>query len=335
MNHSKKEIERLQDALDERGGSKKENVYDVIKHKKKKLRVAAILDQRANSVADLAAVLVAQEALGTDTQNFKTEEAKARRDYQVQLMLDLAKEAEAGGLAPLEARLTELNEAKAKADRLGEPMEMSKTQMRRELKDVFAQRSKMRWSARVVGEATQKVKETRGNLSPQQQEARVRETLPDGFPTPEAVKNSIPKRGSIHARMERANAPVFSTEGIVIKWANQLDAEYAEAWPETINHQAMGLARHRAPDADEEAVHDVADFRNKQTLAYQTKRGNVAPSEETADVADVADVEQRSQAEGLKKVRGEILSMVQDAVAKRRAAGLAKGNNRSPAAVES
>ena len=109
----------MQDQLDQRGGSKKNNVYDVIRHKKKKLRVAAVLDQRANSVADLAAVLAAQEALGAKTQQHRDEEAKGRRNFQVQAMLDLAKQAEQGGVAAIDARLAELQEMEAKADRLG------------------------------------------------------------------------------------------------------------------------------------------------------------------------------------------------------------------------
>lgn len=330
VNHSKAEIERLQEQLDERGGSKKENVYDVIRHKKKKMRVAAVLDQRANSVADLAAVLATQEVLGAETQQNKDEEAKGRRDFQVQTMLDLAKEAEEGGLAAIEARLTELKEAKAKADRLGEPMEMSKTQMRREVQELYARKNKMRWSSRTVSTTTEQVKAKHGNLSPAQLESRLRETLPN-FPTPNI---SIPKRGSLRARLERANAPVFSTEGIVIKWANQLDAEYAESWPETINHQAMGLARHTAPAADQEAILDVAEFRNKRIQAYKAKRGKSPASEETAEVerTDLSH-EELSQKQGLNKVKGQILDMVKEAVAKRAAKELAASKKRKVVAV--
>lgn len=320
LNHSKKEIERMQDELDQRGGSKLENVYDVIKHKKKKMRVAVVLDQRANSVADLAAVLAAQEALGTQTQKSKDEEASGRRDFQVQTMLDLAKEESEGGLTEIEARLKELDEAKAKADRLGEPMEISKTQMKREVIELRARRNKMKWSVRAVKDATTKVQATHGNLSPEQQETRIREVLPN-FPTPKEV--SLAKRGSLRARLNRANAPVFSTEGIVIKWANQLDAEYAEAWPETIVHQAMGFARHRAPNADDEAILDVASLRSKRTQAYKAKRGIVDEAEAEADELSH---EERSQKEGVNKVKGEILRSVQAAVAKRADREVAKGH---------
>lgn len=307
LNHSKKEIERMQDQLDQRGGAKKNNVYDVIRHQKKKLRVATVLDQRANSVADLAAVLAAQEVLGAETIKHRDEAAKGRRDFQVQTMLDLAKEAEQGGLAAIDARLAELADMEAKADRLGEPMEISKTQMSRELKELNARKTKMQWSAETVQTAREEVKQSNGNLSPEQQEARVREVLPS-FPTP---NSSVPKRGSVRAAVARDNAPVFSTEGIVIKWANQLDAEYAESWPETVSHAAMGLARHRAPAAEQEAVLTVAEFKSNSM-----QRGKESGAEgEDSQLSH----EERSQKQGFTKARGEILSMVKEAVAKRAA----------------
>lgn len=58
---TEEEIEELQDRLDNRGGSKKESVYDVIRRENKRVRARAIMDQEANSVADLAAVLLDQE----------------------------------------------------------------------------------------------------------------------------------------------------------------------------------------------------------------------------------------------------------------------------------
>jgi len=306
----------MQQQLDERGGAKKENVYDVIRHKKKKLRVATVLDQRANSVADLAAVLAAQEALGGRTQRRRDNAVIGRRNFQVKTMLEQAEEAEQGGLAAIDARLAELKELEAKADRLGEPMEISKTQMSREVKELNARRRKMHWSADVVKTAKDEVKEKHGNLSPEQEEARVREILPS-FPTP---TGSIPKRGPLRVAVERSNGPVFSTEGIVIKWANQLDAEYAESWPETISHAAMGFARHRAPAASQEAVMTVAEFKNNSM-----QRSNLSAAEgEDAQLSP----EQKSQKQGLTKARGEILSMVKEAVAKRAARGARKERER-------
>jgi len=311
LNHSKKEIERLEEQLRDRGGSKKENVYDVIKHKKKKLRVAAILDQRANSVADLAAVLAAQEALGTKTQQNKDEEAKSRRAFQVQTMIDMAKEVEQGALDEVKLQIKQLEE-QLKSSSADGSTEMSKTQLRKQLKDMIARKTKLQWSSSCVKRVKEEMKESGGELSPEQQDARLRESLPE-YPAP----RSIPKRGPMRARLERENAPVFSTEGIVIKWANHLDAEFAESWPETIDHQPMGFARNRAPNADQEPIMDVESFRQRTSQAYLAKRGLV---EQAADVEVSEKPEgEISQIEGFNMARGEIVNAVRKAVAARAA----------------
>jgi hypothetical protein len=319
LNHSKKEIERLEEQLRDRGGSKKENVYDIIKHKKKKLRVAAVLDQRANSVADLAAVLAAQEALGTQTQQKKDEEAKSRRAYQVQTMIDMAKEVEQGALDEVKLQINQLKE-QLESSAPDESAEMSKTQLRKQLQDMIARKTKLNWSSQNVERVKAELKESSGELSPEQQDARLRESLPE-YPAP----RSIPKRGPLRARLARENAPVFSTEGIVIKWANHLDAEFAESWPETIDHQPMGFARNRAPKADQEPIMDVDSFRQSRSQAYLAKRGLALRSEQVADAETSEKPEgEISQTEGFNMARGEIVNAVRQAVAAR-ASKLAAG----------
>jgi hypothetical protein len=320
LNHSKKEIERLEEQLRDRGGSKKENAYDVIRHKKKKLRVAAVLDQRANSVADLAAVLAAQEALGAKTQQMKDEEAKSRRAYQVQTMIDMAKEVEQGALDEVKLQMKQMKE-QLKSSASDESTEMSKTQLRKQLKDAIARRTKLNWSSSNVERVKAELKESGAELSPEQLDARLRESLPE-FPAP----RSIPKRGPLRARIQRENAPVFSTEGIVIKWANHLDAEFAESWPETVDHQPMGFARNRAPNADQEPIMDVETSRQTRSKAYLARRGLASASEQVV-VAETSEKPEGeiSQTEGFNMVRGEIVDAVRKAVAARAAANQAKG----------
>jgi hypothetical protein len=165
------------------------------------------------------------------------------------------------------------------------------------------------------------LKESGAGLSPEQLDARLRESLPE-FPAP----RSIPKRGPLRARIERENAPVFSTEGIVIKWANHLDAEFAESWPETVDHQPMGFARNRAPNADQEPIMDVETSRQTRSKAYLARRGLASASEQVV-VAETSEKPEReiSQTEGFNMVRGEIVDAVRKAVAARAAANQAKG----------
>ncbi|QIW94972.1 hypothetical protein AMS68_000490 [Peltaster fructicola] len=58
---SREVIEELQDNLDRRGGSKITTVGKLIAREKKKARARVIMDQKANSIADLAAVLMKQD----------------------------------------------------------------------------------------------------------------------------------------------------------------------------------------------------------------------------------------------------------------------------------
>lgn len=325
----------MEEQLKDRGGSKKENVYDVIKHKKKKMRVAAVLDQRANSVADLAAVLAAQEALGAKTQQKKDEEAKSRRAYEVQTMIDLAKEAENGALDELKLQVKQLTE-QLKSAEAGESSEISKTQLRKQRYDTHARMVKMRHSSVKVKRAKEELEKSGVQLSPEQQDARLREKLSND---PAPLPRNIPKRGPLRARLERQNAPVFSTEGIVIKWANHLDAEFAESWPETIDHQPMGFARNRAPEADQEPIMDVASSRQSRTQAYEARRGLAVASKQAADAKETSEGTERqiSQSEGFNMARGEIVNAVREAVAARAAklaAGPARESKRSAPAEQ-
>lgn len=253
VNHSPEEIKELEDQLGGRGGSKKESVYNIISKKKKKMRVNAVLNQRANSIADLAAVLAELDLRGVETQQQKDDEATSRRKHEVTTMLELAEEARQGGIGKTRKRLNELTAMRVKSAKLGEPMEMSKTKMNDEVRDLNVLIVKMGFAKRSVEEASQKLPE---DLSPEDTRARMAELLPS-FPKP---KGPVPKRGGLHARLERENAPIYSTTDVVVKWANPLDAEYAESWPETIKHEPMGFARHVAPKADDEPIMDVESF---------------------------------------------------------------------------
>lgn len=286
LNHTPAEIEKLQKELDNRGGSKSENVYDVIKHKKKKMRVHAVLDQRANSVADLAAVLIAQDENGVETQKWKDENAAFRRKEDVRRMLEMAKEAQEGVLETIEARIQELS-TQLQANKSGNEKETSNTQLRTELKGLHGKKRKTLFSMEAVAKVTEIVNNEPGaqSLTPEQRDARIAEQLPpfprkqykgmqstledseSGAANAKVKLSELPKRGHLRSQIMRELAPVFSSKDVVIKWANQLDAEYAEAWPEAVTHEPMGLTRHRAPHANDEAVMGVAELREKKKSA--------------------------------------------------------------------
>ncbi|MGG6498538.1 UNVERIFIED_CONTAM: hypothetical protein NY603_36985, partial [Bacteroidetes bacterium 56_B9] len=77
--------------------SKKETVFDVIKREKKKLRVKMVMNQKANSVADLAAILVRQEQQSASLASQKEALLKRRKSKVLGEIISLAKEFERSG----------------------------------------------------------------------------------------------------------------------------------------------------------------------------------------------------------------------------------------------
>jgi len=99
------EVELEQKKLDQRGGSKKENVYDVIKRRKWTLRVRTVMDQKATSIADLAAVLLEQEEVGRKTTAKREVEVAKDRRAEVKEILALARTHRKEGVMGLESEL--------------------------------------------------------------------------------------------------------------------------------------------------------------------------------------------------------------------------------------
>lgn len=65
--------------------------------------------------------------------------------------------------------------------------------------------------------------------------------------TPIRVTSALMR--NILKAIRRGPPPVFSSQGVEIKWANPLDAEHALEWPADVVHAPMGYARHTAPPA--------------------------------------------------------------------------------------
>ncbi|KAK5167601.1 uncharacterized protein LTR77_007300 [Saxophila tyrrhenica] len=110
--YSKDEIKDLQDKYDKRGGSKKESVYDIIKREKKKLRRGIVMDQKANSIADLAAVLSAQEKQGADRFGTQMQEAQLDRSQEIEKIMRLCRPARlhGGGLNRVDREIERVRE---------------------------------------------------------------------------------------------------------------------------------------------------------------------------------------------------------------------------------
>ncbi|KAK5137227.1 hypothetical protein LTR08_000197 [Meristemomyces frigidus] len=145
------EIQLMKDKLGDRGGSKKENVYDLIVREKKKMRVKSVMDQKANSIADLAAVLLEQEDLGAETVARKDAERSTDRAAEVKEMLALAAEAEAGALARLEHEVGGLQRRVANLDASEQDEEgLTKRKLKRELFALTSRIARMQFASTAV-----------------------------------------------------------------------------------------------------------------------------------------------------------------------------------------
>ncbi|KAK3668060.1 hypothetical protein LTR22_001128 [Elasticomyces elasticus] len=143
-------IEHERKKLDERGGSKKENVYDVIARRKWNLRVKEIMDQKATSIADLAAVLSEQDEMGQKTAAKRKDEMAIDREAEVKEILALSEAAEKGELKELEAQLDamRLRLESSEPDAEGK----SKGMLRREFNNLFGKRARMQFAADAVAD---------------------------------------------------------------------------------------------------------------------------------------------------------------------------------------
>ncbi|EMC97969.1 hypothetical protein BAUCODRAFT_31979 [Baudoinia panamericana UAMH 10762] len=293
--YSDAEIYEMKQKLAERGGNKKESVYDIIKRRKQRQRERIVMDQKANSVADVAAILFKQAELGAKTAEERERMLRGEREKEVKVMLELADQASKGGLQKLDEQIAAVKQRLKDGEGLEEAG--SKRQFRRELYNLNARRLRMVFASNAVQEAridgperlrTARMESAVATDSPEEMVTpgrRSGNTTVSGDTTTGSEKaaqadggvaeldwiqvlpsfpprnpENMPKRGAMRRRLERLDTPIFSTEGVTMRWNNLLDAEYAEAWPDNIAHEAMGWTRNVAPRPDAQPISDVAVF---------------------------------------------------------------------------
>ena len=158
---------------------------------------------------------------------------------------------------------------------------MSKSQIKRQLYSTKAKFHRMEFAGKAVADAKEQVGSTSQPLGSsqtvpnEQQEADWVNLLPS-FPPRDPSK--IPKRGHLRQKLRRANAPIFTTEGVTVKWHHVLDAEFADDWPTNVQHQRMGWTRYTAPPGseivDEEQDNSISAFKASQ---WRNRSANWVP----------------------------------------------------------
>jgi hypothetical protein len=281
-NRTEEEVEEIQERIEDRGGSKKENVYDVIKRDKKKLRLKNVMDQKANSIADLAAVLVEQEEISA-------QDAGEYEFDETELMLRLDAKVRNGALEELEADIERLNKRikefveETPVSKGGEDtrshvrtMRALRNRTRKALRNAQSEKEKLEHALLMASMATPRevepaaesqAVETGSEAQAEQAERQEQEAI--------SGQEVVTRQKTVSKRKHPIliPKPAFSMEGVKVTWQNILDAEFAPAWPASVQHDWMGITRHAAPKPGVEPSMTAQEY-------YESKRRVKAEEEE-------------------------------------------------------
>ncbi|KAJ9662826.1 hypothetical protein H2201_005907 [Coniosporium apollinis] len=227
---------------------------DIERKPGKKEKKMMLMDQKANSIADLAAVLFAQERQGVQREEglVKRAEEEAKREKERWARLEeLAARAKGGEVERLNEQIKKLEaELAAQKEKENVPGEQGKKPDGKEpqLKPEGAQELELKRLRRQKHELLH---------AKNQIEKRAKGEIPDTT-GPDVVGIKIekkapwppPKYGPLRKQALKREPYLPTTEGVRIQWANIVDAEFAESWPSAVAHEIMGYFRHQAPHAD-------------------------------------------------------------------------------------
>lgn len=178
--YTEQQKEALQKRLDERGGSKKETIYNLIKREKKKVRRREVMDQKANSVADLAAVLIEQQEEGAVKGDHSYIQRRQRRLDEVEEIRELSMAASKDGFQKLDAEIEALKPYAER--RLGYRKEdgakLSQIRARRQIYDVEAKKARMQAAVDAVAAYREELQKTQEPERPAKLSMQVEDLIP-------------------------------------------------------------------------------------------------------------------------------------------------------------
>lgn len=310
--YTEEQIKKLEKRLDGRGGSKKESAHDLIARKKWKMRVQMVMDQKTNSIADLAAVLLKQEErigkqLAARNAARRAEIAEmeelaelwvadggaARKELEGQIeewtkMRDARQEDRRwrklnGKVDAAQLRLAKMEFAAEWVPRARQEAEAAREEEKERRIRARAEAKAAAAKAKAEAEAENNAQTGQGSTSTSTSTPAVEEAVEEeeemeiipedfspwtthlpNFPSHLTREPLTASKTRINLTPKRHIPPVFSLqgEGVTVRWANTLDAEYAAEWPALVRHEPMGIVRNTAPRADDETpVLDAAEFK--------------------------------------------------------------------------
>ena len=219
------------------------------------------MDQKANSIADLAAILHRQADFGRETeaeaQQVKQEqEAKASEEQKrVESELkELAKRAKSGETTEIEAKIEDLTLRMLgkKFPNRPAPGEKRKESMARRILELRQLKNRLKKAEEAVQNGT--VSElARKRVVRQIVDRALHGSAPkDVLNEQDIIKRSWPPPRFGRRRILSLPKKIdfFTAEGVTISWSNVMDTEFAESWPKAVRHTHMGITRHTAANPD-------------------------------------------------------------------------------------
>ncbi|KAH7132161.1 transcriptional regulation of mitochondrial recombination-domain-containing protein [Dendryphion nanum] len=211
----------------------------------KKVLIKRLMDQKANSVADLAQVLLMQKSKAR-----KMEIAEGHREDEQKRFLDkrwaeleaVAKTVDEGAIKDLEKKIRDCKSL------LGETKGNAKESARlnAEIKEHKQEIRTLTWTQHIVRRQSRLQRRYEAKYEEVNQELRAqRKELRDKGKQNEALLIKKPRmplnpiRKSLLPAALKSEPKSFNTELIEIHWANLEDAEYAEKWPSSAIHDTM------------------------------------------------------------------------------------------------
>ena len=283
---------------------------DARKQPEKKERGRIIMDQKANSIADIAWVLAKQEELGVKmAEKHEADQHRIREE-----LLALSKEAEEGGVQLLEQSLAD---QQATIDKMKQAQQQggSDAPSRKQIGEAIVTSKQMRLRLEKMRAASQAIEDAKNKAQTQLEADGARGSTPDSISMviePPRIFSHPPPELSPKSKKSKSGeqAPLYTAEGVVIRWTNPLDAEFAAEWPAAVQHEFAGLARHTAAPVDQEPALATEELirrstSHKFTAMRDARRGQVEEIGEGVEEIDAAEYEQLTEksADGLAPAR--------------------------------
>lgn len=276
----------------------------------KKERGRIIMDQKANSIADLAWVLCKQEELGVKmAEKYEADQYRIREE-----LVALSREADEGGMQLLEQSLAD---QQATIDKMKQMHQQGgpDAPSRKQIGEAILGSKQMRLRLEKMRAASQAIDEAQNKAQTQLEADSARGSAPDSISMviePPRIFSHPPPELSPKSKKSRSRerVPLYTSEGVVIRWTNPLDVEFAAEWPSAVQHEYAGLARHTAAPLDQEPAFTTEKLIQRNTsrkymAMRDARRGQVEEIGEGVEEVDAAEYEQMTgkSADGLPPAR--------------------------------